>query len=176
MWRLHQVVRFLWGFARMLIVNYALSISGIEEVVNAFVAASNNTVTLNGLSLTGQLTGDTQIPVSKQAVFEKALAAGVGTIDLTSLPGVSGTVDGSGLKVQLLILRNKPGNANAITIKAGASNGYDIFGASGEITLAPGQAIILFGDDKSPDVAAGDRTIDLTGSLTQVLQVHVVLG
>ena len=116
-------------------------------------------------------------PATKVAGFQKALAAGVATIDLTALVGTNGAaIDGTGLRVQALKVRNPVGNANPITIKIGASNGYDGFGTTFALTLAPGATGLLRSADAGSDIGATKKTLDLAGTLVQALDVLVVLG
>jgi len=116
-------------------------------------------------------------PFSKHAAFKQALTAGAATIDLTALTGFNGeAVDGSGLKVQVLKLRNPSTNANNITITPGAANGYDLMGAAMSLTLEPGDEVILFGLDTAPDIAAADKDLDLAGTGVQALDVEILMG
>ena len=134
-------------------------------------------VTHDILNKTKSLGAATTPPATKVAAFQKALAAGVATIDLTALVGTNGEiVDGSGLKVQCLKVANPVTNANPISITEGAANGYAAFGAGWKLTLSPGMEALLYGDDDAPDVAAGDKNIDLAGTGSQALDVLIVLG
>lgn len=116
-------------------------------------------------------------PFSKHVVEQKALAAGAGTIDLTATFGFNGeAVDATGLKVQVMKLRNPSTNANSITITPGALNGYDFCGAAFSITLEPGTEVLIYCLDTAPDVAVADCEIDLAGTLVQVLDFEALLG
>ena len=116
-------------------------------------------------------------PVTKVAAFQQALTAGAATIDLTALLGTNGaTVDGTGLKVQAVKFSNPSTNANLITVSVGAADGYELAGAAFSVALQPGQEIVLYGNDATPDIAAGDKDIDLAGTLAQVLDVIIVMG
>lgn len=120
---------------------------------------------------------ETLSPATKTANFEVALVAGAGSIDLRALDGSNdGVVDGNGLKVQGLFIKAKATNGNPITIDVGDSDGYDLAGAAFSVTLQPGQCFLFYGYDATPDVAAGDKVLDLTGTGTDALQVQVVLG
>ncbi len=139
--------------------------------------ATDNTATFAALNQTGTLTASSTVPATKHATFDFPMTAGSATINLAALTGVNSdeVVVGTGLKVQALKFTNKPTNANAITIAEGAANGYALMGAF-TITLQVGQSVLFLGNDAAPDVAAGDRLLDITGTGSQVLQVHVVLG
>ncbi len=151
-----------------------------ETNTGAFVSSVDNTVTFNGLNETGTLTASTTVPVTKHAEYELTMSGGTGTIDLTALPGqtVDETVVGTGLKVQVLKFKNKSTNANSITVAKGASSGYGInaAGTTWSIPISPGQSVTILGNDASPDIAGGAKTIDVTGTLSQVLQVQIVMG
>lgn len=71
------------------------------KVVQTFGEASPDdpTVTFDTKDTTLTLTSSTTPPVTKHAIFDKAMSGGAGTIDLTALPQEEGTVDGTGLKV-----------------------------------------------------------------------------
>ena len=43
-------------------------------------------------------------------------------------------------------------------------------------TTAPGQEHVFFGNDATPDIASGARTLDLAGTGSQVLDVVIILG
>jgi hypothetical protein len=151
----------------------------VETITNngAFLSSSSNKVTHNGLNVQSSIDATTTPPATKVAGFQKALAAGVGTIDLTALPGTNGTtVDGTGLKVQAVKFRNPSSNANNITITVGASNGYQLHGAGWSITLRPGESYLWEGVDAAPDVGGSAKNIDLAGTLVQALDVLIVLG
>lgn len=119
----------------------------------------------------------TSPPATLHAAFEKALAAGVATIDLTALVGTNGiAVDGTGLRVQVLRVRAKATNANPITIGKGASAGYTGLGADYSEALAPGAEVLHYPNDAGSDIAPANKTLDLAGTGTQSLEVEIVLG
>jgi hypothetical protein len=83
-------------------------------------------------------------------------------------------VDGTGLKVQVLKVKNL--GANALSIVPGASAGYDLLAADMKIVLAQNQEVMIFGNDATPDVGPTDKTLDLTGTLVQESEWMIVLG
>lgn len=144
-------------------------------------AASSVTIVQSGFNLSGvRLTGSTTPAVTKESYHDYTFTAGAVTVDLTALlDAVGAAVDGTGLKVQCLIIKNPAGNAS-INMAPGASNGYDIFGASNDITI-PGHAtydnyLSFYFPEGTPDVAAGDKTLDFTGTGTQTFYLGIVLG
>lgn len=153
------------------------------NVVQTFstAEASDQTATFNSSSSTDAYTASTSVPVTKHAKYTLTLSSGSGTIDLTSLPGITAneTVDGTGLKLQKMRLANPSANANKISVTNGASNGYRTDGATTNsltVALAPGQSVLLEFDEAADDVGSSHKTFDVTGTGSQTLSVHVVLG
>jgi len=129
------------------------------------------------LNASADLDAASSVPVTKVANFDQALTAGAATIDLTALPGINGaTVNGSGLKVQLLRVQAKSTNANAITLTEGASNGYELAGNAWKAAVQAGQELTFYANEKAPDIGSGAKTIDLAGTETQALEVLIVMG
>jgi len=83
-------------------------------------------------------------------------------------------VDGTGLKVQLFKIKNK--GANNLTVKFGASNPYNLLGASWTMILAQNQEITMYGNDATPDISSSAKNIDLSGTTTQTSEVVIVMG
>ncbi len=95
-----------------------------------------------------------------------ALAGGVFTLDLTALDqGNLPNITMLGEKVQIIKVSANPNNTAQIKMKKGATNGYNIFqSGSSEIELGPGAVILFYAPEHCPDVAAGAKTIDFSGS------------
>lgn len=160
-------------------VTYAATVNTVETLSTNVPAIStaNNTITHSGYSTTATLTASTTPPVTQCAYFLKALTVGAATIDLTALTGTNGaTINGTGLKVQVAKFKNPATNANNITVKFGAANPYNLLGASWTLILAPGQEITVYGNDATPDIAAGAKDIDLSGTGSQELQCSIIMG
>lgn len=158
-------------------INSQLTI--VETIVGGGISGSDATVTKNGYNETVVATASTTPPVTKATGFDLALSGGTGTIDLTALPGLtpSETIDCTGLKLTCLKLLNPATNANKITVAKGASNGFQIDGATTwSFVLAPGQSILVNADGASDTVGSTKRTIDVTGTGSQVLNVVAALG
>ena len=152
----------------------ASSINTVETLADGSIG-SNNTVTHTGYDESNALNGGTTPPATVCAFFLGALAAGAKTIDLTALSGTNGaTVSGTGLKVQAFRVKNL--GANAMTFTVGASNGYELAGAGWKLILASGQYAMIYGNDATPDVAAGAKTIDVSGTGTQTFECSIILG
>lgn len=153
-------------------------LTAVETLADTFVSSSDNTVTYSLANTSVSLDANSTPPVTKQATYEVTMSSGAATIDLRALIGAANSaVDGNGLKVQAVKFRNKTGNANAITISEGASNGYELFGNGWTVTLPnAGSWIMAYLNDGSPDVSASTKNIDVSGTDAQVLQVQFVLG
>lgn len=159
-------------------INYTSKLNVTEVLEANVLAATDKTVQYGGYDAVVQATGASSPPATKSAVFEKALAAGVGTIDLTALVGTNGvTVDGSGLRVQFAKFRNKSTSTSAILIKFGAANPYTGFGATFQLSLAAGAEVLLRTLDAGADVAAGCKNLDLSSDdVDAILECVIVLG
>lgn len=159
-------------------VTVAPTLTVVETPADTFLASSDNTLTYLMSNTAFTLDANSTPPATKQATYEVTMSSGAATIDLRALVGAAGSaVDGNGLKVQAVKFINKTGNANAITISEGASNGYELFGNGWTVTLpTAGSWIMAYLKDASPDVSASTKTIDVAGTDAQVLQVQIVMG
>jgi hypothetical protein len=158
-------------------VSYGATVT-VQEVLEAnpnSASAAQRTVTHSLFNSTKSLNGSSTPPVTKVAAFKAALSAGAKTLDLTALIGTNGVaVDGTGLKVQVLKVKNL--GANTLAITPGASNGYGLLGSDMKIVLAQNQEALIFGNDLTPDVASGAKNLDLAGTLVQESEWIIILG
>jgi hypothetical protein len=148
-----------------IVVDAALNLTVRETLDTNVPAASRCTVVHDAFNKAVALRSTTTPPVTKVAVFQKALVAGVATIDLRALVGTNNlAVDGNGLKVQAIKIQNPGTNTNVLAVVPGASNGYNLFGASAKITLNPGEEFVWLGIDNAnvPNVDATHKTLDLS--------------
>jgi hypothetical protein len=163
-------------------LTYAVTATLVEilPAAQAPGAASEaaRTVTQAGFNAAQRvLKSDSSPPVTCGALFQQALTSGSATIDLTALDGLNDkVVNGTGLRVQLLRLKAPSSNANPITVAKGVSNGYDGFGSAFSVTLQPGAEMTFLANDAGSDVGAGNKTLDLTGTGTQALDVEIIMG
>lgn len=156
----------------------------LTTMTGSFINSTDNTVTEDGLTVdwTGDSakTSSTTPPVTKSAMTAKTMSSGTATIDLTAMANDSdgATVDFSGLKVCCLTLTNPSSNANAITIAEGASNGFELNsgGTAWTVTLDPGDSVQFLLNESTPDVSGTKKTIDITGTGSQVLNIGVTAG
>lgn len=158
-----------------IVVNYRYGATVIETLETNVPAAPSPQIVHSGFVQAGTLRATTTPPVTKAACFQQALSGGAGTIDLRTLTGTNGlTLDGNGLKVQIFEFINTA--TNGVTISAGASNPYNLFGASFSLALAAGESIRYLGHDTSPDIGSSSKTIDLAGTGTDSFSVEIVMG
>lgn len=161
-------------------VTYAVTGTIVETLTGPFVSAADATTTTNGLNIAGVLNASSTVPATKYAAGRLTLSSGSGTLDLTALPGRTAdeVVDGTGLKLQLLILHNRSTNANKITITKGASNGIGLAASNDTwtLTLSPDQTVGLYLKDAGPDIASDKKTLDISGTGSQELDYEIVMG
>jgi hypothetical protein len=134
---------------------------------------NNPTITHNGYDESFVLNASSTPALTKWSSFLLTLTAGAATINLASLTGAGGTtVDGTGLRVQVIRIKNL--GANAMTFSEGASNGIAL--SCLPLVVAAGGIAQLYLADASPDIASGDRTIDVAGTLVQTAEISIGMG
>ncbi len=158
----------------------ALTCTVTETVGTTPSAASTGTgatVVHDQFNYSATLTGASSPAATKVAGFDLALSGGAATIDLTALTGTNGgTINGTGLRVEVFKVKALETNSNPLTFAVGASNGYDLMGADTSVTLLPGQQVMFLGNDAAPSIGSGDKTIDFTGTLAEGAEVMVLMG
>lgn len=160
-------------------VNYALQVNCDETLSGSqvpAVATGGNVLRHTGYSKSGTLNATTSVPATKWAAFLQALSAGAATIDLTAVTGTQGTVTFSGLKIQLFMATATTGNTGAITLTEGASNGYELAGNTWKVAVQSGQSFLFYGNELAPDVGGSTKTIDLSGTGSETVQISIVGG
>jgi hypothetical protein len=157
-------------------LSYAATLTAVETLAGNTDDApdANRKITHSAFNITGTASATTTPVVTSHAAKLIALAAGALTIDLTSLAGWGSngtTVNGTGLKVQFLRVKNL--GANDMTFATGASNGYN-FG--GPVTIKPGGFVMIGGNSGLPVISGTVKNIDVTGTGTQTAQVSIEMG
>ena len=128
--------------------------------------------------LVGTLTSTSPVPATKVFSGQVTLSGGALEFQLDTLTDLEGdALTLTGLKVQLAFFRNQGGNA-VIDIEDGTANPYFLFSdaAGQKVSLLAGQAILLFGNEASPDVGSGASDIKLTGTGSEKIDVIIVAG
>lgn len=165
----------LW--AGSVTVTYAATCTVAETLATntGSAPASTRVVTHTEYNEAASLTASTTPPVTTVAEFLLTLSGGAATVDLRALTGTNGaSIDGNGLKVQVLRVKNL--GANIMTIVPGASNGIDLLGASSSLTIPAGGHAMIYFNDASPDISGTDKTLDVTGTTTQTSEWTIVMG
>jgi hypothetical protein len=155
---------------------YTFGLNATETLSTGVPAAPNANVVHSGYDETAILDADSTPPLTQVSYFLLTLTAGAATINLAALAGANGTIDGTGLRVQALRVKNL--GANTMTFAEGASNGIALACLpftvpAGSTNTAVSQFLL---GDASPDIAAGDRTIDVSGTASQTAEVTIWLG
>ena len=113
-------------------------------------------------------------PVSLLIVYAATIVGGGYDIDLTAAQGTQGTVDATGLRVQLIAV-DATGLLGDFTLDAGPANGYEVNG-SGELHFTPGGLLLKFLNDAYQDVDATHRMLRVSGTDGDVPMLGILLG
>lgn len=173
----------IFGAAGLLVVlsaisvTYAATATVVETLPNntGSAADARRKITHDQYNESVTLDSGTTPPATLVAEFLATLSGGALTVDLRALTGTNGaSVDGNGLKVQVLRVKNL--GANTLTIDPGASNGIDLLGASSKIVIPAGGHFMMYFNDASPDISGTDKTLDLTGTGAQTSEWTIIMG
>lgn len=153
---------------------YAFNLTTTETLESGVAGVSSPSLSHNAYDESGTLNASSTPPATKIATFLMTLSAGAATINLAALTGVNGaSIDLTGLRVQMLRIKNLSAS-NALTFSEGASNGIALVGLP-EVVPAGG-IFQKFYNDASPDIAAADRTIDVSGTGTDTAEITIIAG
>jgi hypothetical protein len=145
----------------------------VEEFPAAdWPAAQDRIVTHDGYNTRHNLHASSTPPASLK--YAETLTGPL-TLDLTALADpVSGTLDGTGLKVQALKVVNLSATDDLV-VDDGAADPYSLNGGA-PITLPPlGEALLYFADGLA-DVDATHKDLDITAGAAEEYQIMLVLG
>jgi hypothetical protein len=159
-------------------VTYEAKVTVVETLPNNSGSAPDTTrkITHTNYNESATLNSGSTPPATLVAEFLVTLSSGAGAIDLTALSGTNGaTVDGTGLKVQIVRVKNL--GANTLTIMKAASNGHTgIFAATTPHPVPPGGHIQLFSNDNGDDIDATHKAWTLAGTGAQTSEWTIILG
>lgn len=159
-------------------VSYKAEISVVETLETNIdgLDAGDKTITHNAFNSKEDLGASSSVPVTKVASWIETLTGGADDVAFDALPGVNGaTIDGTGLRVQTIKIKNQVGNSVITIAPKAAENNYDLLGAAFTFKLLGGQEITLFGNELAPEVGAGD-CITITGTSSDDVEIIVVMG
>jgi len=141
---------------------------------------------LDAYNKTVQLNSGTTPAVDIEPVdLSRTLAAGTETVDLTSCPAARDVVeipdyDLTGKNLLGYIIRaNSANNASGMTFGPNAANGYALFGTGNDLVLLPGESVTMILDGVAsgrPDVAAGAKDIDISGTVADQCDFLLLFG
>lgn len=158
-------------------VNYAATATVTETLANntGSAAAGSRVVTHAEYNEAASLNAGSTPPVTIVAEFLMTLISGAKTINLRTLEGTNdAVVDGNGLKVQIVRIKNL--GANPMTFKGGASNPHNMFTETDGQVVFPGGHIMLFSNDGGDDIDDTHKTWDVTGTAAQTAEITIIMG
>lgn len=158
-------------------VSVAMKCTAVETIAtNAdSVTGDGAKVTHNVFDFSTSLNDATTVPVTKVSAQVITLSSGAAVLDLTALTGINGgTVNATGLKLQVWKLKNL--GANTMTFSNGASNSYGALGTTYSFVLASGQRAMFFFNEAAPDVASNAKNIAVAGTGSQTFQNEMIFG
>lgn len=164
-------------YAGSVAVTYEAKVTVVETLPNNTGSAPDNTrkITHTNYNESATLNSTSTPPATLNAQWLQALTAGAATVNLTALTGTNGaTIDGTGLKPQIIRIKNL--GANTLTIKKGAANGHNAFTATDGFVVQPGGHVQIFTNDNTDDVDATHKNWDLSGTAAQTSEWTIVLG
>ncbi len=143
-----------------------------RETLTSVVDVSSATINHSSYDESDVRNATTTPAVTKFLAFLATLSSGTLTVDLSTKTDANGVAIGTGLRVQDIRIKNL--GAAALTIAEGGSNGLAL--SCGTIVVPAGGCVQYFLNDAAPDMASGDRTLDLTGTAAQTSEWTVTFG
>lgn len=168
-------------------LTYAQNITPVETLTAAEMPSAANEsarqFTYAGLNRTGRLSSTTTPAVEVPPGYQKiTIGAGTTTIDLTAMPSARDPDVAEDYTAKKLIgvrIRAASGNSGNVTVAPGSSNPYPLFGATNEVDVVPGEQIdklIASVASSHPAVSGTVKTIDVTGTLNDVVDIMLLFG
>lgn len=148
------------------------ALEDLQSVPGASTPQLNN----NGFNWDlAQYTPSTAVPVARSS-FQQWTIGGGGTvdIDLTALPSSQSNIDGTGKKLQALLINNIA--AGSVNVAPGASNAYSPFGASNDVDIPAGAKMAWLFSETLADISGSVKNIRITGTAGHVIEVGILLG
>lgn len=147
-------------------VTMRMEVSGTVDDIDSFTSkVSTNPAT--------PLSPSSTPAVTKKYSDKLTIGGSPTTLDLTSIGGE----DWTGLKVQGFRAYAPATNSGDVTVEPNASNGYDLFKiATGEIGIPPGGHVEFLYPEGLADVGASDKSIDISGTTSDVLEFILIAG
>src|ERR1041384_4058255 len=128
-------------------VSYNFGVTVRETLSTGVAGSSSPVIVFSAYNESGTLNASSTVPATKHVQYLLTLSSGAATINLASLTGANGTIDATGLRVQMIRVKNL--GANAMTFAEGASNGIAL--ACGTFIVPAGGIVQMLLNDASPD-------------------------
>ncbi len=124
---------------------------------------------------------DSSPPGTKHCGQSETFSGAAITIDLTDLVDDEGrALDGSGLKVQEILIQAGGDNVAAVVISGGDADPYELFGSGKSLNLLAGMKVQLRCNDQLDDIAtgtgAGESDIKFSGTTSDTFSYQLILG
>ena len=134
-----------------------------------------------GTSNSGSIAAGGTPPFTTVWSDSRTLAGASETLDLTNLTDglFSAVTTFAGLRINFIkIVAASGNNATGLTVKFGATEGYNLFGASGRVTIPPGGIVMaMYNDNNSTDIVnSTNDKIDVSGTAADVYSILLVGG
>lgn len=137
--------------------------------------------TYNGFNVARTNFTSASTPVVDRVSYQTYAIGGGGTtdIDLTALLSSQNAIDGTGKKVQAILVKSKAGN-DMVTVGPGASNAYAPWGASNEVDIYATASLagfaVAYQPEGLPDISGSAKNIRITGTAGDEVDIAIWLG
>jgi hypothetical protein len=149
----------------------------VTETLEADAVAATSTVTHQQFNRLLRRSPTTTPAVSKVSDDEITLDAdGSVDIDLTAAPGVQGAQDLTGLRMRAALLAAPDTNTGAVIVRPTFTNGYSGLNGGNDLTLNPGDGLLLQIDGDLDLVASGKRYLRFLGAEDDLVQFQFLFG
>lgn len=151
------------------------------EDLQGIAAAESEQFNYTGFNVAlAQFLPASTIPVARVS-YQTYTIGGGGTvdIDLTALASSQTAIDGTGKKVQALLVKSRAGN-DMVTVAPGASDDYAPWGAGNEHDIYSSATeagfALAYQPEGLPDISGTDKMIRISGTPTELVDVAIWLG
>ena len=158
-------------------VSLALAFA-LREVLDAATMPESKDRTLEyGTDLNALLNAGTALPITKGAVLKHTCNGSDQTVDLTAMGHtLSRTVDLTGLAPVAVLIEASGENANGVTVKTGASNGFPLLGGVSLVVVSPGAMILAVANQGTQAVDSTHKNLTINGTSGHVVTITVAFG
>lgn len=157
---------------------YDLKLNVYETLGLSQDLASDPAFTHAITGLSGVIDSTTAVPATKVWSDTRTLSGGTETLDLTALArSPAATVDMTGLKVQLVLIKADAANTQVLTVAGAAATPYELFGdASGQASIPAGGAVLVYGKDGLADVSATVKSVTVSSAMAAAIYSIIIVA